>query len=210
MSTPILSGRRPIMALYSGVDCLCSHGCRIVLVEKDVECQLIFIEPGTTSEELAELNPYHETPTLLDRDLVLYGTQIINEYLDERLPHPPLMPVDPVNRGRARLMIRRIEREWITPALSLLEDPKRKNADAIRNAVRDGLIAMSAVFDGQPHMMGDEFSLVDCSVAPLLWRLPVLGIELPRQARPMLEYAERLFARPGFIGSLTEVERDLR
>lgn len=161
-------------------------------------------------EELAELNPYHETPTLIDRDLVLYGTQIINEYLDERLPHPPLMPVDPVNRGRARLMILRLEREWVRPVLSLRANPKRKDASEIRQNLRDGLIAMSSLFTEQAFMMGDEFSLVDCYVAPLLWRLPALEISLPRQAKPMLEYADRIFSRPAFVESLTEQERELR
>jgi len=198
------------MALYSGYDCLCSHGCRIVLLEKEVECQVIFLDESSMLEELAELNPYHETPTLIDRDLVLYGTQIINEYLDERLRHPPLMPVDPVNRGRARLMILRLEREWIRPVLTLLANPKRKDVGEIRQNLRDGLIAMSSLFTEQTYMMGEEFSLVDCYVAPLLWRLPMLEVSLPRQARPMLEYAERIFARPAFAGSLTEQEREMR
>lgn len=202
--------RRPIMALYSGYDCICSHACRIVLLEKEVECQVIYLDENSMLEELAELNPYHETPTLIDRDLVLYGTQIINEYLDERLPHPPLMPVDPVNRGRARLMILRLEREWVRPVLSLRANPKRKDASEIRQNLRDGLIAMSSLFTEQAFMMGDEFSLVDCYVAPLLWRLPALEISLPRQAKPMLEYADRIFSRPAFVESLTEQERELR
>jgi len=210
MATNPSASRRPIMALYSGVDCICSHGCRIVLLEKEVECQVIFIDASSMLEELAEINPYHETPTLIDRDLVLYGTQIINEYLDERLPHPPLMPVDPVNRGRARLMILRLEREWIRPVLSLLDNPKRKDAGEIKQNLRDGLIAMSSLFTQQPYMMGDDFTLVDCYVAPLLWRLSALEISLPRQARAMLEYAERIFERPAFGNSLTEPEREMR
>lgn len=210
MAIPQTATRRPIMALYSGYDCMCSHGCRIVLLEKEVECQIIYLDENSMLEELAELNPYHETPTLIDRDLVLYGTQIINEYLDERLPHPPLMPVDPVNRGRARLMVLRLEREWMRPVLSLLANPKRKDAGDIRQNLRDGLIAMSSLFTAQAYMMGDEFSLVDCYVAPLLWRLPSLEITLPRQAKPILEYADRIFERPSFIESLTEQERELR
>lgn len=210
MAIPPTATRRPIMALYSGYDCMCSHGCRIVLLEKEVECQIIYLDENSMLEELAELNPYHETPTLIDRDLVLYGTQIINEYLDERLPHPPLMPVDPVNRGRARLMVLRLEREWMRPVLSLLANPKRKDAGDIRQNLRDGLIAMSSLFTSQAYMMGDEFSLVDCYVAPLLWRLPSLEITLPRQAKPIVEYADRIFERPSFIESLTEQERELR
>jgi len=193
------------MALYSGAECVFSHGCRIVVFEKEVECQIFYLDDDEVSEGLAELNPYNETPTLLDRDLVLYGAQIINEYLDERLPHPPLMPVDPVNRGRARLMIMRFYREWLGPIHeNRLEEP------GVRQAIRDGLIALSPVLTEQPYMLGDEYSLVDSFLSPLLWRLETLKITLPRQARPIKEYAERLFARPAFISSLSEIEREMR
>lgn len=207
MVTP--SGRKPIMALYSGSDCLYSHGCRIVLFEKEVECQIIYVDDDRPSEELAELNPYNETPTLLDRDLVLYGAQIINEYLDERLPHPPLMPVDPVNRGRARLMMARVQRDWLAPLISS-QDATRPEAKRIRSSVRDGLISISPLFREQAYMLGEEFSLVDCFVAPLLWRLDALEIELPRQAKPVLDYAQRLFGKSSFSSSLSEAERELR
>ncbi len=196
------------MALYSGTDCLYSHGCRIVLFEKEVECQIIYVDDQRPSDELAELNPYNETPTLLDRDLVLYGAQIINEYLDERLPHPPLMPVDPVNRGRARLMISRVQRDWLKPMIND-RDANRSDSTQIRSAVRDGLIAISPLFREQAYMLGEEFSLVDCFVAPLLWRLKSLDIELPRQAKPVLDYAQRLFEKSSFASSLSEVEREL-
>lgn len=197
------------MALYSGTDCMYSHGCRIVLFEKEVECQIIYVDEDHPLEELAELNPYNETPTLLDRDLVLYGAQIINEYLDERLPHPPLMPVDPVNRGRARLMMTRVQRDWLSP---LLESMQATAAElkTLRAGVRDGLISISPIFREQQYILGEEFSLVDCFLAPLLWRLPVFGIELPRQAKPVNDYARRLFERSAFSASLSEVERGLR
>ena len=199
------TGRKPIMALYSGAECVFSHGCRIVLFEKEVECQIIYMNDDDASEGLAELNPYNETPTLLDRDLVLYGAQIINEYLDERLPHPPLMPVDPVNRGRARLMMMRFYREWLNPL-----HEERLDEPGMKHSIRDGLIAMSPVLSEQPYMLGDEYSLVDSFLSPLLWRLSALKINLPRQAKPVLEYADRLFERPAFVSSLSEVERELR
>ncbi len=197
------------MALYSGTNCMLSHGCRIVLFEKEVECQIIYVDEDRPSEELAELNPYNETPTLLDRDLVLYGAQIINEYLDERLPHPPLMPVDPVNRGRARLMMTRVQRDWLLPLIASAQAGPDE-VQRIRSSVRDGLIAISPLFREQHFMLGEEFSLVDCFVAPLLWRLRFLEIELPRQAKPVLDYGERMFAKAAFNASLSEVERELR
>ncbi|MDH3637575.1 MAG: glutathione S-transferase N-terminal domain-containing protein [Gammaproteobacteria bacterium] len=204
----IPTGRKPIMALYSGATCIYSHGCRIVLFEKEVECKIIYVDPTAPAEELAELNPYNETPTLLDRDLVLYGPQIINEYLDERLPHPPLMPVDPVNRGRARLMMMRLQRDWFD-LLESVTSGDRGVADTVRDSIRDGLIAISPLFNDQDYMLGAEFSLVDCFLAPLLWRLPVYGIELPKQAKPVIEYSRRLFDRPAFGASLSENEREL-
>jgi RNA polymerase-associated protein len=193
------------MALYSGAQCVFSHGCRIVIFEKEVECQIIGQDQVDGAEGLAELNPYNETPTLLDRDLVLYGAQIINEYLDERLPHPPLMPVDPVNRGRARLMMMRFFREWLNPL-----HQNRLGEAGMKQSIRDGLIAMSPVLVEQPYMLGDEYSLVDSYLSPLLWRLDMLKINLPRQAKPVADYAQRLFERPAFISSLSEVEQEMR
>lgn len=203
-----LAGRRPTMTLFSGPDCIYSHSCRIVLNEKDVECQVRFIDPRRGGETLAELNPYNETPTLLDRDLVLYDPQIINEYLDERLPHPPLMPVDPVARGRARLMIMRLRRDWFS-LLPRIGGADRKASNQARSIIRDGLIAISPIFNDQPNLLGEEFTLVDCCFAPLLWRLKSFDIELPRQAKPLVEYAQRQFARPSFRASLSEAERQM-
>jgi len=197
------------MTLYSGLNCIYSHSCRIVLHEKEVECHIRWVDLESNPEELAELNPYNETPTLVDRELVLYGAQIISEYLDERLPHPPLMPVDPVNRGRARLMFARLQRDWI----DRLQPRSRRGGtptDTTRQAVRDGLIAVSPIFTEQQYMLGDEFSLVDCFLAPLLWRLPYYDIELPRQAKPILDYGQKLFARPAFQSSLSEAEAELQ
>ncbi len=202
-----LATRRSIMTLYSGTDCVLSHACRIVLQEKDIECELVFTDPTDTCQELAEFNPYYETPTLVDRDLVLYDPFIINEYLDERLPHPPLMPVDPVSRAKQRLMIMRLNRDWFDSIKALQADKKDKEAHKV---IRDGLIAISPLFEEQDYAMGEEYSLVDVILAPLLWRLPVLNIVLPKQALAVEEYGERLFERQAFQDSLSDIERDLR
>lgn len=203
------AGRRSVMALYSAPDCIYSHSCRFVLVEKAVECDVVDIQASEPALQLGELNPYNETPTLVDRDLVIYGAQIINEYLEERLPHPPLMPVDPVNRARARLIMMRFEREWVRVYGRSAESGKPLTAEQVKD-LRDGLIAMSPTLSEQPYMLGEEFSLVDCMVAPFLWRLPVMDIELPHQAKPVIEYAARLFERPAFRASLTDAEKQMR
>lgn len=202
-----LATRRSIMTLYSGTDCVLSHACRIVLQEKDIECEVVYTDPTDTCQELAEFNPYYETPTLVDRDLILYDPFIINEYLDERLPHPPLMPVDPVSRAKQRLMIMRLKRDWFDSVRALQED-KRDNA--AHKVIRDGLISISPLFTEQDYAMGDEYSLVDVILAPILWRLPVMNIVLPKQAQVVEEYAERLFARDAFQAGLSDTERDLR
>lgn len=207
MITPTV--RKPIMTLYSGTTDPLSHRARIVLFEKDVECQVVDVDIAKKPRELADLNPYNQVPTMVDRDLVLYEANVISEYLDERLPHPPLMPVDPVSRARARLMLLRFDRDWYS-LLPEITHGDKKTATRARAVIRDGLAVISPIFKEQSYMLGQEFGLVDCALAPLLWRLEHYNIELPRQARPILEYAERLFARKAFKLSLTEAERDLR
>lgn len=205
----IPTNRKPVMALYCGSTDPYSHRTRIVLFEKDVECHIVEVDLDKKPRELADLNPYNQVPTMVDRDLVLYESLIINEYLDERLPHPPLMPVDPVSRARARLMLMRFDRDWY----SLLPDVTggdKKSANRARNVIRDGLTVISPVFKEQQYILGEEISLVDCSLAPILWRLDHYGINLPRQAKPLLDYAERMFARKSFKLSLTEAEKELR
>lgn len=204
-----LTTRKHVMTLYSGTTDPYSHRTRIVLYEKDVECQVVLVDIKKKPRELSDINPYDTVPTMIDRDLVLYESLIINEYLDERLPHPPLMPVDPVSRGKARLMLMRFDRDWYS-LIAEIEGPDKKNAQRARNIIRDGLTVISPLFKEQPYILGEEFSLVDCSLAPLLWRLPIYGIELPRQARPILDYAERLYERKSFKLSLTETEQELR
>ncbi len=202
-----LATRKHVMTLYSGMTDPYSHRTRIVLYEKDVECQVVLVDIRKKPRELSDLNPYDTVPTMVDRDLVLYDSLIINEYLDERLPHPPLMPVDPVSRGKARLMLMRFDRDWYSQTTDM-EGADKKAAQRARNVIRDGLTVISPAFKEQPYILGEEFSLVDCSLAPLLWRLPIYGIELPRQARPILDYAERLFERKSFKLSLTESEQE--
>jgi len=203
------ANRKPIMTLYTGTKDPCSHRTRIVLQEKDVECQFVEVDYDKKPRELAELNPYNQVPTLVDRDLVLYESLIINEYLDERLPHPPLMPVDPVSRARARLMLRRFDKDWYR-LLPTIEGDDKKLANKARAIIRDGLTVVSPIFKEQKFLLGEEFSLVDCALVPILWRLPVFKIDLPRQAKPMMEYAERIFERKSFQASLTETEREMR
>lgn len=202
-----LSMRRSVMMLYSGTDCIDSHTCRIVVHEKDIDCEFVYTDPADQCQELAELNPYNETPTMIDRDMVLYDPLIINEYLDERLPHPPLMPVDPVSRAKQRLMIMRLNRDWFGQVKLLQSDSGNKEA---RKELRDGLIALSPLFAEQDYVMGEEFTLCDVMLAPLLWRLPTLNIVLPKQAQPIVDYGDRLFERQAFKDSLSDAERDLR
>src|SRR5919108_6592782 len=166
--TTLLAPRKHVMTLYSGVSDPWSHRTRIVLYEKDIECQVVEVDPAKKPRELADLNPYNQVPTMVDRDLVLYDSNIINEYLDERLPHPPLMPVDPVSRAKARLMLMRLDRDWYS-LVPDIEGHDKKAATKARAALRDGLTVISPTFKDQPFaLQGTDFSLVDCSLAPLL------------------------------------------
>ncbi len=204
-----VSAKKAVMVMYSGVQCPHSHRARIVLAEKHVTPEIVSLEDGALPEEVMELNPYNSVPTLIDRDLVLYNSRIIMEYLDERYPHPPLLPVDPVNRAQSRMFLYRIERDWYG-LIDTITGGSKAAAEKARKELRDGLIAVSPIFEQKPFFMSDEFSLVDCSLAPLLWRLPLYGIELPAQAKPLLQYADRLFQREGFQQSLTDAERAIR
>lgn len=197
------------MMLFSRPSCHLCHRTRVVLAEKGIRFELFEVDLADPPEDLLDLNPYHSVPTLVDRDLVLYESRVIMEYLDERFPHPPLMPIDPVNRARFRLALYRIENDWY-PLLPRIESNRRAEADRARLTLRDGLIASAAVFDAKPFFLSDEFSLVDCTLAPLLWRLPHLGIDLPPGARSVVAYGERVFSRPTFRHSLSAVERRMR
>ena len=201
--------KRSVMTLYSGALDIYSHQVRIVLAEKGVSVDVLNVDDNHPSEDLLELNPYNTLPTLVDRDLVLYQAQIIMEYLDERFPHPPLLPVYPVARAKSRLMIHRIERDWYS-LIRKITCGDIVEAEAARQELRSGLITLQPVFDDMPYFLSEEFTLVDCVIAPLLWRLPLYGIDLPRSAKPILKYQERVFGRDAFQASLTEAERELR
>ncbi|MEJ2566674.1 MAG: glutathione S-transferase N-terminal domain-containing protein [Gammaproteobacteria bacterium] len=205
----ILAGRRPVMTLFSNAACPQSHRVRLVLAEKGISADVVEVGDGTFTEDLVELNPYGSVPTLVDRDLVLYNTQIIMEYLEDRYPHPPLMPVDPVARARVKLYIYRMERDWY----SLLEPfvtGEDEKAAQVRNVIRDGLTVIAPIFEQKPFFMSDELTLADYTLLPLLWRLPSYNIELPASAQAVLDYAERLFARAPFKRSMSAAERELR
>ncbi|MCG9712939.1 stringent starvation protein A [Shewanella insulae] len=204
----VAANKRSIMTLFSGADDLYSHQVRIVLAEKGVTVDVLQVDPSDMPEDLIELNPYNTVPTLVDRELVLYNSRIIMEYLDERFPHPPLMPVYPVSRGQTRLMMHRIENDWYT-----LVDRIRKGdrADEARKELQESLTAIAPIFNEMPYFMAEEFGLADCYLGPLLWRLPVLGIELDsRTAKEVKAYMTRLFDRESFKASLTEAEREMR
>ncbi len=202
--------RRSVMTLYSGASDIYSHQVRIVLAEKNVSVDIISVDDRHPCEDLASLNPYNTLPTLVDRELVLYQAQIIMEYLDERFPHPPLLPVYPVARAKSRLMIYRIEHDWYN-LVNVIESGK-EDADHAREELRSALMTVVPVFANSPYFLSEDFTLVDCVIAPLLWRLPVLGIELPMdsKAKAIAKYQKRVFERNAFQVSLTDAERELR
>jgi len=204
----VAANKRSIMTLFSGADDLYSHQVRIVLAEKGVTVDVLQVDPSEMPEDLIELNPYNTVPTLVDRELVLYNSRIIMEYLDERFPHPPLMPVYPVSRGQTRLMMHRIENDWYTLVERIRNGDR---ADAARKELQESLTAIAPIFTEMPYFMAEEFGLADCYLGPLLWRLPVLGIELDsRTAKEVKAYMTRLFDRESFKASLTEAEREMR
>lgn len=206
MSLP--ANKRSVITLYSGVSDPYSHRVRIVLAEKGINVDIVEINSKEVPEDLLHLNPYGTCPTIVDRDLVLYEPGIIVEYLDERFPHPPLLPVYPVARAKSRQMMYRIERDWY-PLMEKIETGSEKEVKIARKQLQDSLFSLAPLFVGKPFFLSDELTLVDCYMAPLLWRLPKLGIELTGTAKPIKAYADRLFKRPAFRGSMTETEVDL-
>ncbi len=203
-----IANRRSLMVLYSDTDSPIGHAVRIVLAEKDVKVEINYIgEEDTKPEELSELNPYNSILTLIDRDLVLYDAQIIMEYLDERFPHPPLMPVDPVTRASNRQLRFRVMEDLYSVVDELDSDNDIAAANA-KKVLRDNLTAIAPTFSQMPYFMSEEYSLVDCCMAPLLWRLSQYGIKLPMSAKPLQQYADRLFERESFKESLSPVEKE--
>ncbi|MCG7874372.1 MAG: stringent starvation protein A [Candidatus Thiodiazotropha lotti] len=203
-----VANKRSVMTLYSDPTDPYCHRVRMVLAEKNITYEVEDIDPLNVPEEVMELNPYGTLPTLVDRDLKLYESRIIMEYLDERFPHPPLLPVDPVSRSTSRLLMYRVESDWYRQ-LDIILSGKKEAAKA-RKELRESLISTAPVFGAKPFFMSDEFSLVDCAIAPLLWRLPEMGIEIPTSAKGLHEYSKRLFEKESFIKSLSEAEQEMR
>ncbi|HEX7455668.1 MAG TPA: glutathione S-transferase N-terminal domain-containing protein [Gallionella sp.] len=197
-----------MMRLYSGTVCPYSHRCRIVLFEKGMDFEVIDVDQMDKSEDLAAINPYNKVPVLVERDLVLTEANIINEYIDERFPHPQLMPADPVMRGRARLFLHRFEQELYSNVNVIMQGGKA--VDKSRVIIRDNLTQLAQILTKQKFLLGNEFSMLDVAIAPLLWRLDHYGIQMGKDAAPLLKYSERLFSRQGFIDSLTPAERAMR
>ena len=204
--------KRSSMTLFSDSTNHYSHRVRIVLAEKGVTVDLIESDSGIAPAELADVNPYNTMPTLVDRDLVLYESKVMMEYLDERFPHPPLLPVYPVARAESRLLMYRIERDWC----SLVDAIQNSRSDNVitksAKELRDGLMAIAPIFAEKPYFMSEEFTLVDCCIAPILWRLPSLGVDIRpgKQSKPLLAYMDSLFRRESFQESLTVHEREMR
>ena len=206
----VAANKRSVMSLFSHADDMYSHQVRIVLAEKGVGVDIHLCDMANLPEDLLDLNPYGTIPTLIDRELALYEASIIVEYLDERFPHPPLMPVYPVSRGRSRLMMHRIEQDWYSLAKDIINGPADK-AEKARHELKESLLSVAPILNEAPYFMSEEFSLVDCYLAPLLWRLPAFGIELEGQgAKELKSYMLKVFERESFQASLTEAERELR
>lgn len=206
----VAANKRSVMTLFSGQTDIFSHQVRIVLAEKGVNVEIENVEADNLPQDLIDLNPYQTVPTLVDRELTLYDSRVVMEYLDERFPHPPLMPVYPVARGSSRLMIHRIDKDWYSLIYKIQN--KDPHIEAIAKQLRKELISISPIFKEMPFFMSEEFSLVDCYLAPLLWRLPFWNINIPKvkETEGIYSYMERVFYRDSFLASLTENEREMR
>ncbi len=203
-----------MMVLYSGTTCPFSQRCRFVLFEKGMDFEIRDVDLYNKPEDISIMNPYGEVPILVERDLILYESNIINEYIDERFPHPQLMPADPVMRARARLFLFNFERELFVHVQQLERRDQARDAsktmDRARTQIRDRLTQLTPIFIKNKFMLGEDFSMLDVAIAPLLWRLDHYGIDMPKTAAPLLRYAERLFSRPAYIEALTPSEKVMR
>lgn len=205
----VIANRRSVMTLFSRPTEIHSHRTRLVLAEKNINIEITSVLGSELPEDLMDLNPYHTVPTLIDRDLTLYDSRVIIEYLDERFPHPPLMPVDPVTRAQFRLALFRIESDWYSLAEEA-DGPDGKLSSKSKKMLRESILQSAELFAARTYFLNDEFSLVDCSIAPILWRLPVYGIDLGDKAEAIEAYMQRVFARRAFQQSLTELEQEMR
>ncbi len=209
LDSALLANRRSVMSLYSDPTDPSSHAVRFVLAEKAINVEIHHVTMDNKPEDLNDLNPYSAILTLVDRDLVLYEPQIIMEYLDERFPHPPLMPVDPVARASNRLYRYRVQRDFYA-LVDDVENGEKSVASAARKCLRDHLSTLAPIFAQKAYFMSDDYSLVDCYLAPILWRLPAYGVRFPAQAKGLRRFADRIFEREAFAQSLTEAEHELR
>lgn len=206
MATP--SNKKTLMTLYSAQDCVFAHRVRFVLEEKAMEYQVVDVDFADKPDDLLELNPYGEVPTLVDRDLSVMESFLIIEYLDERFPHPPLIPVDPISRARVRVGLTQMDRDWFNPLFR--PGHSAEEQQQAKDALRRSLAQLSTLFSQQRYLFGDELSIADCALAPLLWRLPSLGIEIPKGAKATQDYMTQVFALESFQRSLTPAEKALR
>jgi RNA polymerase-associated protein len=200
---------RNALTLFSSRDCVVCHRVRLVLAAKGVSYELVPVDPSKPPEDLLDLNPYHSVPTLVDRDLVLYSAGVVSEYLDERYPHPPLMPVDPLSRARLRLAMLEIEKKWV-PQVQAIQSGNKVQMEAGRKALRELVLSSLPLFKAAKFLLNPEMSLADCAMAPIIFRLPALGIVLPKEAKLIEDYGLRIFRNPGFLRSLTPEEKALR
>ena len=199
---------RTALTLYTTADDIQCHRARLVLAAKGVSYERVLVDPGKPPEDLLDLNPYGSTPTLVDRDLTLYDASVVCEYLDERYPHPPLMPIDPLSRARLRVAAVRIEKDWLTEVDTIRAGGR--SAEPARKRLRAHLLAALPLFKAAKFFLNPEMSLADCAMAPIVWRLPALGVVLPKECKPIEDYGMRIFRNPGFLRSLTPEERILR
>ncbi|MEE9396009.1 MAG: glutathione S-transferase N-terminal domain-containing protein [Methylococcales bacterium] len=204
-----MAGVKVSMVLFSLPLCIQSHRVRLTLYEKGISADVKIFDANDPPEDMQELNPYGEMPALIDRDLVIYDSRIIMEYLDERFPHPPLQATDPVTRARGRMMIHRIESDWYAMLNEIEETKDKKKAIKPKKLLKESLVSALPLFEAEPFFMNQEVSLIDCSLAPLLWRLPSLGVEIPKEAAAIRSYAERMFKRSAFQASLSAQELEL-
>jgi stringent starvation protein A len=200
---------RNTLTLFSARDCVVCHRVRLVLAAKGVTYDMVTVDPANPPEDLIDLNPYHSVPTLVERDLVLYAASVVSEYLDERYPHPPLMPVDPLSRARLRLSMLRLEHEWV-PNVQAIQNGNKAQIEVGRKRLKELLLSSLPLFKAYKFFLNPEMSLADCALAPIIWRLPALGIVLPKEAKPIEDYGMRIFRNPGFLRSLTNEEKALR
>ena len=206
----VVANRRSVMTLFSRPTDIHSHRARLVLAEKNINIEIANVPGPELPEDLMDLNPYHSVPTLVDRDLTLYDSRVIIEYLDERFPHPPLMPVDPVTRAQFRLALFRIETDWYSIAEEAENSNDGKLGSKARKLLRESILQSAELFGARPYFLSEEFSLVDCTIAPLLWRLPRYGVDLGPDSEAIDAYMNRVFARRSFQQGLTELEQEMR